>query len=308
MTNSIVAATALIWDLKHYALHDGPGIRTTVFFNGCPLRCAWCCNPESQSLAPEPVWIAERCIGCGQCETICPKAAVTLADEGVNIDAKACDRCGRCAAQCPGAALQIMGTAYTADGLLAEILKDEGFYWRSNGGLTLSGGEPLVQAAFARHLLGRYKSLTYGHTAVETCGLADPDAVAALLPVVDLWLYDLKHIDPAAHRRGTGSDNRRILENALAICRSGAALIPRIPLIPGFNDDPESLHALAAFAAALPGVTEAHLMPYHRLGQPKYARLHRPYDLDHLRAPSPAAIEGARRILGAAGLRVCIGG
>jgi len=204
--------------------------------------------------------------------------------------------------------LQTMGRAYSIDRLMEEVLKDEGFFWRSGGGLTLSGGEPLAQADFARHLLERYKQETHGHTAVETCGQADPETVTALLPVVDLWLYDLKHIDPATHRRGTGADNRRILKNARTICEAGAALVPRIPLIPGFNDDHPSLAALAAFAAALPGVGEVHLMPYHRLGHPKYARLNRPYPFGDRRPSTPAAIEAARRIFADAGLKAGIGG
>jgi pyruvate formate lyase activating enzyme len=300
--------TALIWDIKQYALHDGPGIRTTVFFKGCPLRCAWCCNPESQSFAPEVIRVAENCIGCGQCVHSCPHQAIAV-DAGVwRIDFDRCDGCGRCAADCPGGALQTMGTAYTVDRLMAEVLKDEGFFWRSGGGLTLSGGEPLARAGFARHLLARYKQETHGHTAVETCGQADPETVTALLPVVDLWLYDLKHIDPAAHRRGTGAGNRRILANVRAICEAGAALIPRIPLIPGFNADPPSLAAMAAFVAALPGVDEVHLMPYHRLGQPKYARLNRPYPFDDRPSPSAAAIETARRIFAEVGLKTGVGG
>jgi pyruvate formate lyase activating enzyme len=300
--------TALIWDIKQYALHDGPGIRTTVFFKGCPLRCAWCCNPESQSFVPEVTWIAENCIGCRQCVQLCPQQAIEVVSEALCIDADRCDGCGRCADNCPGGALQTMGKVYTIDRLMEEVLKDEGFFWRSGGGLTLSGGEPLARVGFARRLLKRYKQETHGHTAVETCGQADPEAVAALLPLVDLWLFDLKHIDPAAHRRGTGADNRRILENARTICEAGAALIPRIPLIPGFNDDRPSLVALATFAAALPGVNEVHLMPYHRLGQSKYTRLNRPYPLGDRRPPTPAAIETARRIFADAGLKTGIGG
>lgn len=302
------APTALVWDIKQYALHDGPGIRTTVFFKGCPLRCAWCCNPESQSFVPEVIWIAENCIGCKQCVQLCPYQAIEVVSETLRIDADRCDGCGRCAENCPGGALQAMGTVYTVPRLMEEVLKDEGFFWRSGGGLTLSGGEPLARAGFARRLLERYKQETHGHTAVETCGQADSEAVAALLPVVDLWLFDLKQIDPAAHRRGTGADNRRVLENAGTICQAGATLIPRIPLIPGFNDDRPSLLALAAFAAALPGVNEVHLMPYHRLGQPKYARLNRPYPLGDRRPPNPAAIEAARRIFADTGLKTGVGG
>lgn len=301
--------TACIWDVKPYALHDGPGIRTTVFFKGCPLRCRWCCNPESQQFTAELVWIAGNCIGCGECTTVCPREAISVDAEGRrHIDVDRCDHCGRCVAACPGEALRLFGESRSVADLLDTVLRDEGFHWRSGGGLTLSGGEPLAQIDAACTLLADYREAAHGHTAVETCGHVPWADLDRAHPLVDLFLYDVKHLDPEAHRQGTGTDNRRILANLERLCRTGARVIPRIPLVPGFNDEPASLQRLAAHLAALPGVDEAHIMPYHRLGAPKYPRLGRAYSLDDLRPPSPDRIETARRILQHAGLAVCVGG
>jgi len=302
-------AQALVWDVKKYALHDGPGIRTTVFFKGCPLRCRWCCNPESQRFEAELVWIGENCIDCGECEAICPRAAVTVQPGGRRrIDADRCDRCGLCVAACPGEALRLFGERRAVGELLDEVLRDEGFYWRSGGGLTLSGGEPLAQIGAACALLAAYRDTAHGHTAVETCGHVPWADLERARPLVDLFLYDVKHLDDEPHRQGTGAGNRLVLSNLEALCRASARVVPRIPLVPGFNDDPAHLRRLAAYLAALPGVDEAHLMPYHRLGAPKYARLERAYGLADLDPASPNCIEAARRILRDAGLAVCIGG
>jgi pyruvate formate lyase activating enzyme len=222
-----------IWDIKRYALHDGPGIRTTVFVKGCPLRCQWCCNPESQSFRPEAAWIGERCLNCGLCEQVCPHGAISHDGGRRYVDHQLCDLCGECARRCPGEALQIMGRRVFVDEVLAEISRDSVFFSRSGGGLTISGGEPLAQPEFVAELLRRYKTEEKGlSTAVETCGHAEWPMVARVGRYTDLFLFDLKHMDPGEHFRLTGVGNRLILENAARLAESGHTLVIRLPLIP----------------------------------------------------------------------------
>lgn len=299
-----------IWDIKKYALHDGPGIRTTVFFKGCPLSCLWCCNPESQGFGADLVWIRERCLACDLCVEGCPRVAIEIDAVGRRrVDQEACDYCALCALRCPGDAMNVTGRLMDVDEVLREVAKDSGFYDRSGGGLTLSGGEPLAQADFAGELLRRYKEDEFGiSTVVETCGAVDWTAVSRVLPYTDLFLFDIKHMDPEQHRRFTGVDNIRILENARKIATTGKKLIVRLPLIPGCNDDEENLRRTAEFAHGLPGVDQIDILPYHRLGEPKYPRLDRRYALEGTLSPSPDRVAASRRIFEAVGLQVRIGG
>jgi len=303
-------ATGLVFDIRGFSLHDGPGLRTTVFLKGCPLRCRWCCNPESQRAQPEAVWIAERCIGCNRCLEVCAARAIApAADGGRRIDPGRCDACGLCVEACPGEALQIFGRRMTVEAVLAQVARDALYAEHSGGGLTLSGGEPLAQPEFALELLRRYRREEKGaHTAVETSGEADWEVLEALLPEVDLFLYDLKHPDPAAHRRLTGRGNERILENARRLAAAGAELVIRMPLIEGENDDPRALGAAADFVASLRAVRRIDLLPYHRLGEPKYRRLGRRYRLEGKPAASPGRVEAARAFLAGCGFEVRIGG
>lgn len=300
--------TAWIWDIRKYSLHDGPGIRTTVFFKGCPLKCLWCCNPESHASGAEVVWIRERCLACDLCLESCARYAISVDPSGRRVvDPASCDLCGVCAHQCPGEAMTIVGRQMTVDEVLAEVARDAIFYSRSGGGLTLSGGEPLAQPEFAAELLARYKRSEGGHTAVETCGQADWDEIRRLLPYVDLFLYDIKHMDALEHRRYTGAGNLRILENASRIATSGRRLVIRFPLIPGCNDGEDNVRRTAALARSL-GVERVDLLPYHRLGEPKYTRLDRRYVLAGTNAPSEDRVAAARRIIDSYGLAVRVGG
>ncbi len=298
-----------IWDIQRYALHDGPGIRSLVFFKGCPLRCRWCCNPESHQRRPAIAWLAANCLGCDLCRAVCPAGAVQVVDGERRIDDQRCDLCGRCVARCPGGALTQLGRETTVEAVLAEVTRDGIFYQRSGGGLTLSGGEPTAQPAFARELLRRYKLEEYGpHAAVETCGYAPWEDLAAVLEYADLVLYDLKIMDPERHRQATGVDNARILANAVRVARAGPLLVIRLPLIPGYTDDEANVRAVAHFARELPGVDEIHLLPYHRLGEQKYTRLGRPYPL-HGTAPLPEArLLVLSHLVEELGLRAVIGG
>lgn len=304
----------LLFDIQRYSIHDGPGIRTLVFLKGCPLRCQWCCNPESQSFAPEVEFRASLCQQCGRCLAVCPRGAVNpdlaVASE-CKIDRERCDICGRCAEECPSGALRVVGRWRTVTEVMAEVLRDAPFYRRSGGGLTLSGGEPLAQAAFAEELL----RACYDHnvrTAVETCGLVGWPVFERVLPHTDLFLYDLKHLDPAEHEQLTGVSNRLILENARRLAQSGAKLVLRVPLISPLNTTPENLAATAQFAASL-GLAEVHLMPFHQLGKDKYRRLGLEYGLGEARGmrdtPEGTALIGlARTAFERRGLEVHIGG
>jgi pyruvate formate lyase activating enzyme len=299
-----------IWDIKKYSLHDGPGIRTTVFFKGCPLTCLWCCNPESQLTGPELVWFKEKCLACGLCLATCPHGAVRVDESGRRqVDRNACDYCGLCVKRCPGEAMNLTGRLMEVDEILREVAQDSAFYDRSGGGLTLSGGEPLAQAAFAAELLRRYKDGEFGaSTVVETSGAVEWEAIARVLPHTDLFLYDIKHMDSGRHRCLTGVGNERILENATRLAEAGSRLIIRFPLIPGCNDSEENVRETAEFARRLPGVEQVDILPYHRLGEPKYLRLGRKYALTGTNSASEDRVGYFRRKLESYGLRVGIGG
>lgn len=302
--------TGIVWDIRKYSLHDGPGIRTTVFLKGCPLACRWCCNPESHAADPELVWIREKCRSCGTCVEVCARSAITVDQSGRrHIDRIRCDVCGECATRCPAEAMTVVGRIMGVDEVLREVGQDAIFYSRSGGGLTLSGGEPLAQAAFAAELLRRYKG-DYGgfHTTVETCGEAAWEDLALVAPHVDLFLYDIKHMDGFEHRRLTGAGNERILENAARLAASGVSVIVRLPLVPGVNDDEHNLRRTAEFARSVLRVDRLDLLPYHRLGEPKYSRLGRSYQLAGVSPASDADLTAARRVLEACGMRVGIGG
>ncbi len=300
----------LIFDIRKYSIHDGPGVRTTVFFKGCPLDCQWCCNPESQAGQPELIWVRERCLGCDLCLTVCVKEALsTAADGGKSIDRARCDRCGECAERCPGEALNLLGRWRTVEEVLAEVARDALYFEASGGGLTLSGGEPLAQPDFAAELLRRYKHEEKGrHTVVETCGFVEWPVIERIAPDVDLFLYDLKHMDPAEHRRLTGQSNQVILDNAGRLAAAGHALVIRLPLIAGCNDSRRHLEAAADFTLSLPGVRRIDLLPYHRLGEPKYRRLGKAYALEGTPSLSGEQAARAREVLEARGLEVTIGG
>lgn len=310
ISHSETGLKGLVFEIRKYSIHDGPGLRTTVFFKGCPLHCAWCCNPESQSAEPELVWMRDRCLGCGLCLTVCPMDAVnTTGDGGKSIDRKRCDACGRCADCCPGEALNLLGRRLTVDEVLAEVAKDALYFENSGGGLTLSGGEPLAQPEFAAELLRRYKREEKGHnTAVETCGMADWRVIESLAADVDLFLFDLKHMDPSQHMRLTGCDNRLILDNARRLAEAGCPLAIRLPLIPDINDNPENMEAAADFVLSLPGVNRVDILPYHRLGEPKYHRLERNYGLRGKPSASAERVRWAQGFLEKRGLQVFIGG
>lgn len=294
-----------IFDLQRYSIRDGPGIRTTVFLKGCPLRCGWCQNPESQEPEPEAVFFPARCIGCGACAPSCARGAISPATR--RPDPAQCVRCGDCVETCPSGARQILGRDVAVDELLDEAARDLPFFEESGGGITFSGGEPLLQPGFLEAALDGCRERRI-RTAVDTCGYAPREPVERLALRADLFLYDLKSMDPERHRAATGVPNGLILDNLRALCGLGAAVRIRIPLIPGFNDDEENLRATAAFVRSLPGPPPVSLLPYHATAADKYRRLGRPYPLEGLAPPPQDRVRHAAGLLQSPGLEVSLEG
>lgn len=268
--------------IQHYCIHDGPGIRTVVFLKGCPLRCRWCSNPTTQEHKPELLHHADKCFACGHCAETCPRHAARREGEAVVFDRSLCDGCGLCAKECPGKALRIAGLERDTAEILEEIKKDMAFYRNSGGGMTLSGGEVLSQAAFALELMAACKR--YGiHLALETSGFGKREDLLALADSSDCLFYDVKHADDAIHRELTGQGNRLILDNLDAVLDCAAEKVTvRLPLIPGLNDDDAHLAAFAETIRALGRARAVELLPYHRLGKNKYGLLGRDYALEGL--------------------------
>ena len=299
------AETGIIFDVKHFAVHDGPGIRTTIFLKGCPLRCLWCHSPESQSPRPEVAHYPNLCIGCWACVEACPNGAQTMGTP--KILRELCTGVGRCAEECYAGATIMYGREATVEDLLEEADKDRLLYETSGGGVTLSGGEPTMQPGFASALLGALKGRGY-HTALDTCGHAEWGALEKVMADVDLVLYDLKQMDSFTHEEITGVPNRLTLANLERAAGSGKTLVVRVPVIPGYNDSPENFSAMAGFLGGLNGVESVELLPYHNLGAPKYLALGRGYPLEGLRTPDPGELRVLGSLLEAEGLRVVIEG
>ncbi len=262
----------MIFDIKRFAIHDGPGIRTTVFCKGCPLNCAWCHNPESIRSEREISFMPDRCIGCGHCFDVCPNEAHRMDGTDRIYDRDRCVVCGDCAAGCYAEALEVVGREVTVAEVIDEVERDRPFYETSGGGLTISGGEPTDQFEFTQALLAEAKARDI-ETCLDTSGLTAWERLRKLMPLVDLFLYDVKDTDAARHKRFTGVDNELILANLRRLDDSGATIILRCPMIPDINTDDGHLKALAELARSLSGLVEVNLLPYHKLGLSKTDRL-----------------------------------
>jgi len=294
----------LVFDIQRYSIHDGPGIRTLIFMKGCPLSCLWCCNPESQSPRQEIMFTPIKCIGCGRCIEVCPTGA---AGKKNPLDAQSlCVVCSRCVEVCPSGARRTVGRYMTVDEVIKEVEKDLPFYFSSNGGVTVSGGEPLMQAEFVAMFLKKCREKGI-HTAVETCGYGRWEDFEKILKYTDLVLYDIKHTDTQKHKELTGVGNELILENARKVSNLNIEMIIRVPVIPGCNDSPENMKATATLAKSLK-IKEVHLLPYHRLGESKYERLGRKYRLKGLSPLDKNDLSEHKKIIESYNLKVEIGG
>mgnify|MGYP005629501587 FL=1 len=299
--------TALIFDIKKFAIHDGPGIRTTVFFKGCPLACWWCHNPEALLPGQELVLFEEKCIACGECFRVCSQQAHEQLPDGTRVYHRdRCVLCGACTEVCYAEALVMEGRQVTVEELMVELRKDIPFYQNSGGGITLSGGEPTLQHEFALALLQQCKTEKL-HTAVDTSGQTPWRVFESLLPYIDLVLYDIKHIDGNSHRTHTGSHNERILENLKRLGDTGTPIEIRMPVIPTINDDEQDIEETARFLAGINGITRVEVLPYHKLGAAKYKRLGREYQLPEAEPPEAAKMLIIADALRAQGLNVHVG-
>ena len=298
----MVEPAAVLTEIERFALHDGPGIRTTVFFKGCPLRCFWCANPETQNPERELLYDERRCIRCGACFSACPYGAVEWRD-GPRFLRGLCLTCGMCADACPAGAISYAGEAWEIPALMELLLRDRDYYERSGGGVTLSGGEPFFQPGAALALL-RAMTREGIHTAVETAGAVDAGVFRKAAPYTKLFLFDLKHADAAALKAGTGAELSDVLASLSALQDAGAHVIGRVPVIPGFNADAQSVSAIFALAKKY-GITEVHLLPCHALGSGKYKKLGR---IPPEGALSPEMLAPFVRLGKELGLAVRIGG
>jgi len=298
----------MVFDIKRFAIHDGPGIRTTVFFKGCPLRCALCHNPESQACDAETMYRKNRCRSCGDCVEACVNGAIKTNEEHIIIDPELCVMDMACADACVSEAIEIIGKEMTAQRVMEKIGRDTVFYDESGGGATFSGGEPLAQAAFLMELLDacRHSGI---HTAVDTCGHADPDTFGRVAEKADLFLYDLKLMDEKRHEELTGVPNGRILENIRFLADAGKPAVIRVPVLPGINDDDENIQSLGNFAASLPAKPyPVELLSFHRAGMDKYENTNRKHPPGAAAPPSQKEMERIAGFLAILGLEVSIDG
>jgi pyruvate formate lyase activating enzyme len=297
-----------IFDIMRYAIHDGPGVRTTVFLKGCPLRCWWCHNPEGISSTNELAYFDYKCIHCKTCANVCPAKAITFEEDKHTINRAACTMCGTCAEACPTGALRIIGREISVKELIKEIEKDTILYDSSDGGVTFSGGEPLFQPMFLKEALKECKNRKI-HVALDTSGYASPKVFESVAKYVDVFLYDLKLLDDVEHQKYTGVSNRLILGNLEALVEKGRGkdVIIRVPVIPNITDTSQNVEKLVELVQQLKSVEEVDLLPFHDVSE-KYMRIGKKYLMQVHNAPSEEKLKQIKEQLESAGLRVNIGG
>jgi pyruvate formate lyase activating enzyme len=300
--------SGLIFDVKKFAINDGPGIRVTIFFKGCPLRCAWCHNPESISSRVQKMYNAAKCIGCGACVDVCPESACALTPEGVVTDLQRCTSCGKCAEICPTKATEMSGRIATVDEIVAIAEQERVFFDQSGGGVTISGGEPLLQPEFLIALLDELGSKSI-HRVVDTTGFTKSEILLNVAKRTDMFLYDLKIMDSGRHKKWTGVDNELILKNLKLLAETGVAINIRIPLVSGVNDDEANIEQTAAFVASLPGGKKTiNILPYHNIAGNKYLKLGVKYDSSDMAEPSEKQLASVVAKFTDLGIEVVVGG
>ncbi len=298
----------LIFDIKRYAINDGPGIRITIFMKGCPLSCKWCHNPESQSVAAQKLYTEKNCIGAQECITVCPENALELTPKGIVTDFNACTLCGKCADVCPTKAMEMSGTMYGVEELIEIIEKERIHIEHSGGGVTFSGGEPLMHSGFLLEMLQACgeKGL---HRTVDTSGFADTKTLLEVAKYTELFLYDVKHMDSEVHKKWTGVSNRLILENLKMLAETNAEINIRIPLIKNVNADEKSVTEIAEFVAALSMKKPmVNILPYHNIAANKYSKLGSSYNEFNMAEPLEEEQNKALAIFEGLGIKAEIGG
>lgn len=295
-----------IFNIQKYSVHDGPGIRTTVFFKGCPLNCWWCHNPESQSLLQEIMYMERRCTICSSCVDICQNGALNFKNGKIEYIRERCILCGDCVSKCLPKARELAGKTVTAEYLMKEIHKDQIFYDESCGGVTFSGGEPLMQMDFLYELLKMCKEEGL-HTTLDTSGFSTWESLEKIKDLVDLFLYDIKLMDSEKHKKYTGVSNDLILKNIISLSENHCRIFARMPIIPGINDDDENICSSGEFLSHL-NIEQVNILPYHNIGIDKYIRLYRNYSLIDIKVPSDESILKISHSLEEYGLNIKIGG
>ena len=297
----------IIFGIQRFSIHDGPGIRTLVFFKGCNLRCNWCSNPESQNFGQELFYHPEKCTKCLKCVEACPNKAIQVDEDGkIDFKRNLCRNCGKCTIVCMSKARILKGQTINVQELMKEIKKDSDFYASSGGGVTLGGGDPLTCPEFAREILIECKAAGI-HTAIETAGHFDWPVFEMVLPFTDLFLFDLKHLDPEIHKVYIGVDNRLILDNLAKLAAAAKSIVVRTPVIPGFNDQEAAIRAIAEYVASLK-ISEYQLLPYHQYGVEKYRYLGREYQFTGDQKIDEATIKRLKQLASLDNLNVRIGG
>jgi len=307
-------STGVIFDIKKFAINDGPGIRTTIFFKGCPLSCAWCHNPESISFKPQKMFNLSKCIaadGCTECVDACPNNALIIQNGALATGPGDCTMCGTCSDVCPTLAIEMVGRNMTVEAIMKELEKDRAFFDESGGGVTISGGEALAQPEFLTEILDACGEADI-HRTLDTTGLAPTEKLLTIAKRVDLFLYDLKMMDPEKHRQYCGSDNALILKNLRTLAENNAAINIRIPFINGVNSDDHNINATAEFIATLPGATTTpiwvNLLPFHNIAVKKYERLGETCDLSNMAEPSKEELAHAISLFKKHGIHARVGG
>lgn len=297
---------ALIFNIQKFSVHDGPGIRTTVFLKGCPLKCLWCHNPESQNINNEVLYDSKKCVLCGTCQKICPTNAIKIENDKLTTDISKCNHCGKCNIYCINGAREVVGKNYNVDEVVSEVMKDKVFYKQSNGGVTISGGEPLIQIDFVEELLKRLKEEKI-HTAVDTCGAVNFDVLERAAKYTDLFLYDLKLMDDEKHKEYVGVSNKIVIENLKKLSSIHSNINLRMPIIQGINDDISHIEKTLELIKNL-NIKKINLLPYHNIARHKYEKLGLVYEDEKMAIPSDVKMNSFKELFEKNGYLVKIGG